>query len=76
MRNTVGGSSEELGCYISGNGNDGIIITGDASKHNKIRNNFIGPRVDLENNPGNGANGIIIEEGASENLIRDNQKSD
>ena len=59
--NTIGGSSRELGNYISGNGEDGIVVTGTGSKFNMILNNVIGPRVNMEENPGNGGNGLLIE---------------
>ncbi|UCE18230.1 MAG: right-handed parallel beta-helix repeat-containing protein [Gemmatimonadota bacterium] len=70
--NTIGGSSRELGNYISGNGGNGLVISGTGSKFNKILNNVIGPRVNLEENPGNGGNGIFIEKGATQNTVKEN----
>lgn len=70
--NTIGGNSKDQGNYVSGNGENGLVITGEGSKNNKILFNVIGPRVDMENNPGNGKNGILIINGATENLVSDN----
>ncbi|UCE19469.1 MAG: right-handed parallel beta-helix repeat-containing protein [Gemmatimonadota bacterium] len=70
--NTIGGLVREQGNYISGNGGDGLVITGTGSKFNKVLNNVIGPRVNMVENPGNGGNGLRIEKGATKNTVSDN----
>lgn len=70
--NTIGGNSRNQGNYISCNEGSGILISGESSKNNTLQYNVIGPNAKMAINPGNGENGVLIEKGASKNLVRDN----
>ena len=60
--NTIGGN------LISGNDGFGVIITGDAH-HNQITGCKIGTEVTGDSGPGNGLGGILLSDGAYDNLI-------
>ena len=74
--NEVGGTELNTGNLISGNGGEGVLITGEGTDNNRVRNNRIGLRVlgtsalpngtagDIEN-----GDGVRIESGASDNVI-------
>ena len=65
--NTIGGDTAGAGNLISGNGQDGVLITNPSATGNLIQGNLIGTDVtgtrvvDAGGNPlGNGGNGISI----------------
>ncbi len=67
--NVIGGLAAGDRNVISGNGLHGIAIVGPLSQGNRVYGNFVG--VDASGNQAmaNSANGILIEAGASNNLI-------
>jgi len=74
--NLIGGvnTTPGVGCsgdcnLISGNGNDGVIIAYADTRYNTISGNYIGLDASGSVALPNGADGIIIEGGASHNLI-------
>ncbi len=67
--NAIGGTTFDTRNVISGNGVDGILITGGSS--NVIQNNFIGTNYDGNATIGNGGRGINITNG-SNNFVRGN----
>jgi hypothetical protein len=54
---------------ISANNGDGVWITGAASVHNQVMNDFIGTTSDGSSALGNGGNGVEIDQGASSNTV-------
>lgn len=76
--NTIGGTTGVMtpagicsgACnVISGNGENGVQITGAASSSNTVAGNFIGPDVDNgSNNGGNTLDGVLID-GAPDNTV-------
>ena len=70
--NTVGGSVAGAANVISGNGADGILITGSNALDNLIVANFIGTDVTGSLALGNGGNGIQITNDARLNTIGGN----
>ena len=69
--NTVGGSGAGEANYISGNTQDGIVITGANARGNTILGNYIGLSTG-EANLGNGIDGILLDNGAYQNTIGTN----
>lgn len=68
--NTIGGPEPDDGNVISGTEWDcGILITGSSSIANKVINNFIGTNATGTAAIGNESNGVVIQEGASDNII-------
>ena len=54
---------------LSGNGGDGIQITGAGTTGNRVAGNLIGPGIDGSTPLGNGENGITVREGAGQTVI-------
>jgi parallel beta-helix repeat protein len=71
--NTVGGSGVGEANYISGNTQNGIVITGAFAQGNTVLGNYIGLGT-TEANLGNGADGILVESGAYQNTIGANNR--
>jgi titin len=67
--NTIGGTTPEAGNVISGNGLQGIEITGDGARDNLVQGNYIGVDVSGEIALGNGLVGIFVLAGAQSNRI-------
>jgi titin len=70
--NTVGGAAAASRNVISGNGLDGVLITGKGTAGNVVRNNFIGVGVDGLANRANEANGVAVQDGAAGNSVVSN----
>jgi len=66
--NTIGGMKEEGGNVISGN-QDGIVISGAASRGNKIQGNIIGLGVDSRTLVANTRDGIVLQSTSLRTLI-------
>ncbi|MEZ6078124.1 MAG: LamG-like jellyroll fold domain-containing protein [Pirellulaceae bacterium] len=67
--NTIGGATSSYRNIISGNGGDGIHISGENSDGNIIRNNWVGMGADGSTVLGNGRHGIAIMSGADNTVI-------
>ncbi len=67
--NTIGGTSSSNLNVISGNSASGILISDTGSNGNLIQGNRIGTGVAGYGPVSNGANGVIIDNGASDNTI-------
>ncbi len=69
LEDTIGGVTAGAGNVISGNDQDGVVITGQGSNDNQIAGNDIGTdRTGTATVPNDGA-GILVETGASNNTI-------
>lgn len=66
---TVGGTSDGAENVISGNGSNGVLITGTATANNTVQNNYIGTNAMGDAAVANNADGIFIEGGANNNTI-------
>jgi len=66
--NTIGGTTAGARNLISGN-DDGVVIAGSGTTGNQILGNFIGTDVNGTADLGNPSDGVIIENGASNNTI-------
>jgi hypothetical protein len=62
-------SSSPTGNVISGNGLDGVLISGVGTTGNQVQGNFIGTTADGESVLGNQANGVLITLGAGSNTV-------
>lgn len=67
--NTIGGSGTGEGNLFSGNGTRGVRIVGVGASNNVVQGNLIGTDVTGAFDLGNHANGVLIEEGGSNNTI-------
>jgi hypothetical protein len=65
--NTIGAAG--TGNVISGNSQDGILLTDSGTTGNQVLANLIGTTADAGHPLGNGVNGVFIEAGASNNAI-------
>jgi CSLREA domain-containing protein len=65
--NTLGGAQPEMRNVISGNGSDGVQISGNVTG-NKVEGNYIGTTADGDADLGNGGYGVGIYQG-SENTV-------
>ncbi|NOK63200.1 MAG: hypothetical protein GFH25_541222n74 [Chloroflexi bacterium AL-N10] len=68
-RSSDGGFTSNPRNIVSGNGSDGILITGEASTENEIRDNYIGVNELGDTSLSNGGSGIQIAAEAKNNLI-------
>ncbi|PID59320.1 MAG: hypothetical protein CSB44_13020 [Gammaproteobacteria bacterium] len=59
--NTIGSTEIDFGNTISGNGGDGVLITGAATSHNTLVANFIGTARNGSTEIGNGGHGVFID---------------
>ena len=67
--NVIGGTTAGAGNVISGNTSDGVEITGSGTTGNVVAGNLIGTDVTGTVALGNGSSGVLIDTGASANLI-------
>jgi CSLREA domain-containing protein len=67
--NMIGGDRAVAGNVISGNGEDGVLITGAAATMNVVQGNFIGTQGDCTSKLGNGWQGVLVTDDASLNTI-------
>lgn len=68
--NTIGGTTAAARCVISGNGADGVRISGSGTNFNVVEGDAIGVNVNGSSSSlGNGAYGVVIESGAENNTI-------
>jgi hypothetical protein len=74
--NTIGGSPSGAGNLISGNNTDGIAILDDDTNQNEVSGNYIGTDYTGTYALGNGANGVMIADGASSNTIGGSTQSE
>jgi len=70
--NFVGGETPGAGNLISGNAGHGVFLQGAGTTGNEIKGNSIGVDVTGKQPLGNGLNGVLILDGASENVIGGN----
>ena len=71
--NTIGGSGAGEANYISGNTQNGIVITGTSAYGNTILGNYIGIST-TEASLANNDNGILLQSGAYSNIIGANNR--
>ncbi len=67
--NTVGGSEAGAGNLVSGNAQNGVMITDVGSITNKIEGNYIGTTALGTVALGNGGDGVLLQNGTSYNTI-------
>lgn len=67
--NEVGDATNDLGNAIFGNGGNGVLISDDDTTLNKVQRCAIGTNPNNETGVGNLLNGVLIANGASNNLI-------
>ncbi len=67
--NIIGGDLESLGNLISGNGQNGIVIAGAGVTGNRVCGNTIGLNLVGDAAIGNARNGILIINGAHDNVV-------
>jgi hypothetical protein len=67
--NVVGGTASGAGNVISGNGDDGVEISGNLATDNQASGNFVGTDENGTADLGNGNDGVEISSGADDNTI-------
>ncbi|MGQ7844439.1 cadherin domain-containing protein [Granulosicoccus sp. 3-233] len=67
--NSIGGSTAGSGNLVSGNGYDGVTISGSYTDSNDVLGNLIGTSLDGSNALANGRHGVQISNGAQDNFI-------
>ena len=67
--NTIGGTAAGSGNVIAGNLDNGITISGAAATGNLVRGNLIGTDAAGTTEIGNGVDGILIDQGAANNIV-------
>jgi len=70
--NIVGGETPGTGNLISGNAGHGVFLQGAGTSGNEIAGNTIGADITGRQPLGNGLNGVVILDGASENVVGGN----
>ena len=68
--NTIGGPNADDRNVVGGNRDDGISL--DGADNNVIRGNYVGVTADGTGTAGNGGEGIAVQFGAADNIIRNN----
>ena len=69
FNNTIGGTTSAQRNLISGNGGEGVMITGAPSTGNILQGNFIGTDVAGTGNLGNAGHGVSILNSADSNTV-------
>ena len=67
--NTVGGATANHRNVISGNDEDGVRLQNNSTTNNTVSGNYIGLSADGESTLGNTVDGVVILDGASNNII-------
>ncbi len=67
--NTIGGTATGAGNLISGNGSDGVDITGAGTRSNVVEGNYVGPDITGASALGNGNEGVAVYGGATKNIV-------
>ena len=67
--NQIGGTTPGEANVISGNGTNGVTLTGAATKFNTVSGNSIGPNATGGAGAGNAASGILVTSGSALNLL-------
>lgn len=67
--NLFGGSTTNAGNVVSGNWTYGVYVANPTTRGNLIQGNFIGTRADGSNALGNGFVGLIVFDGAHDNVF-------
>ncbi len=70
--NTIGGPTLSMRNFISGNGGNGVQITGVGTNSNTVQFNVLGTNVSGKNALPNSASGVRLAGGAQKNLIVNN----
>ncbi|PEN11076.1 hypothetical protein CRI94_16780 [Longibacter salinarum] len=67
--NVIGGTGDEEHNVVSGNGSDGIVLSGAATQDNQVIGNRVGTNDAADALIGNGDSGILIDVDANDNQI-------
>jgi titin len=67
--NLIGGEAPGERNIIAGNASNGVLISGAVANDNVVAGNFIGTDITGAANLGNGSNGVVLENGAQNNLV-------
>jgi len=67
--NLIGGTTSDERNLISGNNSEGICFEGIGTMGNQVIGNFIGTNLSGSGSLANGSDGIVIDQGASNNLV-------
>jgi parallel beta-helix repeat protein len=67
--NTIGGTTTGAGNLISGNGNDGVLISDSGATGNLVAGNYIGTDASGTVSLANSTTGVLIQNGAVSNTI-------
>ncbi len=70
--NVIGGATNAHGNLISGNSGHGVAITGQDTRGNRIELNLIGTKPGGTQGLGNAWNGVLLDNGANNTVIRRN----
>ncbi|HEY7308488.1 MAG TPA: hypothetical protein VH643_03900 [Gemmataceae bacterium] len=68
-KNTVGGTTAAERNVISGNTQNGVILSGSGTSENTIQGDFIGTDATGAAALANGSNGVLIQDGATDNTV-------
>ena len=68
----VGGATADARNVISGNNGIGVLVFGDSATNNLVQGNYIGPDVNGAAMASNQCNGVMIDAGASRNVLMGN----
>jgi parallel beta-helix repeat protein len=69
VRNLIGGNQTGLGNLISGNGTNGIMLSGSDAQRNMVQGNFVGTDASGTVALMNFRNGVLLADDASNNMI-------
>ncbi len=70
--NKIGSNASGAANVISGNGNDGVSISGDSTSNNRVLGNLIGTNASGDTAMANGRHGVLLYNGAQNNEIGGN----
>ena len=70
--NVVGGETPAARNIIAGNAEHGVFMEGAGTTNNAVKGNYIGVDVTGTRTLGNGASGVLIMDGAGDNLVGGN----
>ena len=69
LGNSVGGATASSRNIISGNFQDGVIVSDSGTMYNWVGSDYIGTDVTGENPVSNGTDGVVLQNGAFENYV-------